>query len=675
MKRISLLLSVLLFTGVTIWAQAPVFEFEHFQLENGLTVILVEDQQTPQVSFQLYVDRPIINEAGYAGTGHLMGQLLSAGTLRRTKADIDELVETTGAKLRTDSYGATISGSSEQAEPLMDILADCTRNAIFPADEFAEAVKQNQSALAAQQEDPEAIAASVATYLRYGTNHPYGERMTTKTLSSIPLSACRNFHRRYFRPQISYLIMVGDMDVEAARALAQRHFGSWTSEGKLFREFFDYPQPPPQRQVDFVSRVGAEQSVINITYPIILKPDSKDVIAATVLNQILGGGPNSRLFQNLRGDKGYTSEVYSELEHDPNIGFFNAYASVRHEVTSDAVHEILVEMERLRDEQVSEAELQRARRQLKEAFTQSLKQPAVVAEFALNTLRYNLPQNYYSSYLDNLAKVSRKDIQTMAQKYLLPDRAHVLVVGPKSVVERLKSFAANGRVNYFNPEGRVQEEVKLLGMADITAEQVIDKYVRAIGGQERIMEISDMTTVMEGEVQGSVLTMTQEKKLGGKMHMTVKMSGMTVNETRIKGDQAQILQMGNPEEVDDNALTDLQEQAIIFPEARFRELNYRVEMIGREAIRDQQTYVIKITSPAGKELAEYYDVATHLKLRTVTSSDEATITVDYDDYREVEGLMYPHRVVSSGLMPVPLVFELKSLSVNTGIPDKNFSQE
>ena len=193
MKRISLLLSVLLFTGSTIWAQAPIFEFEHFQLENGLTVVLVEDQQAPQVSFQLYVDRPIINEAGYAGTGHLMGQLLSAGTLRRTKAEIDEIVETAGAKLRTNSHGAIISGAKDQAETLMDVLADCTRNAIFPEDEFLEAVKLNQSALVAQQEDPEAIAASVANQLRYGANHPYGERMTAKTLSNIPLSACRNF--------------------------------------------------------------------------------------------------------------------------------------------------------------------------------------------------------------------------------------------------------------------------------------------------------------------------------------------------------------------------------------------------------------------------------------------------------------------------------------------------
>lgn len=98
-------------------------------------------------------------------------------------------------------------------------------------------------------------------------------------------------------------------------------------------------------------------------------------------------------------------------------------------------------------------------------------------------------------------------------------------------------------------------------------------------------------------------------------------------------------------------------------------------MIGWEVICDQLIYVIKIISLAGKELMEYFDVVIYLKLWIVMSLEEVIIMVDYDDYCEVEGLMYFYWVVFSGLMLVLFVFELKLLSVNIGILDKNFSQE
>lgn len=637
-----------------------------FKLDNGLRVILVEDHEQAQVSFQLFVDRPIILEGEYAGTGEVMGQLLRAGTELRTKPQIDEAVEAVNANFTTNSNGGTISGQSRHAETMIALLADCLLNPIFPQEEFNIVVEQQESVLVQQRENPQAIADNVANQLRFGKTHPYGEQMSFPTLSRITLGACRNFYNRYFRPQISYLLVVGDIDEKTTRDLAETYLGDWTSEGKLFVEFFDYPQPPKDRQVSFVPFSAAEPSVIQVTYPVILKP-GRDVIAAKLLNQILGAKSTGRLSQVLE-----QGDIYSDLVSDPKIGYFSAYLEVPNDVAGDAVEQVLSEMDRLREAEVTAEELQQAKNSLTETFSKSLERPETTALFALNSTRYRLPRNYYANYLQELALVEPRDILKMAQEYLLPEQVQIVVVGEKSVADKLAYLDADGTVDFFSTTGAKQEMMGMITTEGITPEQILDNYVRAIGGQERILEISDLTTEMEATVQGMQMLMRQEKKMGEKMLMTVSMSGMAINETILNGEQAKVLQMGTEQPVDQRALMELQEQSQIFPEARFRQLGHTLQLDGTEMLDNKKVYVVRITSPSGKVLIEYYDTSSGLRLRTITTSETATITVDYSDYREVDGVLYPHKITSSGVMPTPIVFELKSLTFNDGLDNTRF---
>ena len=165
----------------------------------------------------------------------------------------------------------------------MALLADCIQNPTFPEVEFTNVIQQNEAALTLEMDSPEAVVGNLSNQVRFGKEHPYGERMTTKTLQNISANACRNFHNRYFRPAISYLVVVGNISPKAAKNLAETYFGDWEVEGKLFREFFLLPQPLKTRQVHFVTWPAAAQSVINITYSLPLKPGSKDAISASVL--------------------------------------------------------------------------------------------------------------------------------------------------------------------------------------------------------------------------------------------------------------------------------------------------------------------------------------------------------------------------------------------------------
>ncbi|MBK8564887.1 MAG: insulinase family protein [Saprospiraceae bacterium] len=341
---------------------------EQFTLKNGLKVIVVENHKLPRVSFQLFVDVPPSVEGDLTGTAELAGQLLNKGTTTRTKAQIDETVDFMGASLSTSETGVRGSCLSRYQDKLLEVMADVLLNPTFPVEEFDKSKKQAVSALAQAKDDPNAIAENVASAINFGKNHPYGEVVTEKTLEKITVEKCKEFYQTNFKPNISYLIITGDISIVDAKKIAPKYFGEW-KQGEVKKGKFDTPQKPAATQIDFVDKAGAVQSVINVTYPIELKNGAEDAIKASVMNTILGSYFGSRLNQNLREKHAYTYGSRSVLSPDPVIGFFNANASVRNEVTDSAIVQFLAELNRIRSAEVPADELNMVKNVMTEAIS------------------------------------------------------------------------------------------------------------------------------------------------------------------------------------------------------------------------------------------------------------------------------------------------------------------
>ncbi len=192
--------------------------------------------------------------------------------------------------------------------------------------------------------------------LDYGLDHPYGEPMTEETVNNISLQMCEDYYNTYFHPNVAYLAIVGDIDKDEAQPLIEKYFGSW--EKKDIPKFkYETPQPPSTRMVAIVDRPNAVQSVIHITYPVQLEKNSKDVIPVSVMNTILGGSFSSRLMQDLREKKAFTYGARSSIASDRLVGNFDASCQARNSVTDSSVTEFIAQMNKIRDEKVSEKEL------------------------------------------------------------------------------------------------------------------------------------------------------------------------------------------------------------------------------------------------------------------------------------------------------------------------------
>lgn len=651
-------------------------DYQSFELKNGLKVFVVENHKLPRVAFSLILDNEPIIEGEKAGYVSITGQLLRNGTTNRTKAQLDEEIDFIGASISTSSSGVFASSLTKHKNKLLDLMTDVLFNPAFPEDELEKIRKQTLSGLAANKEDPSAIANNVSSVLVYGKDHPYGELTQEETVENITLEDCKNYYQKYFKPNVGYLAVVGDIDLKEAKKLVTQYFSKW-EKGTIEQPKYEMPKAPEKSFVAMVDRPSSVQSVIDVTYPISLEPGSPDVIKSRVLNQILGGGFSSRLMQNLREDKAFTYGARSSLSSDDLVGSFSAGASVRNEVTDSAVSEFIYELKKIRKEQVTEDELSAAKASIIGSFARSLERPQTIANFAINTARYDLPEDYYANYLKNVSATSLADVQAMAQKYIKPDQSNILIVGKANeVAEGLKQF---GEIKYFDIYGNEYEPSEASALpAGLTAQKIIDNYITALGGEEKLKSVKSLKINANADMMGNSVSIVMQQKEPNMMLMEMTMGGNVAVKQVFDGENGSFVQMGRQVPLDENKLKEMSIEGHIFPQLAYDDLEVETKLVGVEKIDGADAYAVEVTLPTGSKATHYYDASTGLLVRksqvAQTPQGEMVMATDISNYQEVEGIKFPFEIKLPLGGGMKMVQKVESVEVNPDISDEVFEQ-
>lgn len=682
-KTLSLLCIALMSTG--LWAQldrsnppqagpAPeinIGESHQFTLKNGLQVFVVEDHKLPLVSYSLNLHIGAVPEGDAKGYVDMVGQLMRSGTSSRSKAEIDEAVDFIGATLNPHSRGIYAQSLTRHNTTLLELMADVMLNAVFPQEELDKAVKQMETAIQANKNEPSAIASNIASVLRYGTNDPYGAITSEASLAKITTEHLKQYHSTYFRPNKGYLVIVGDITLKDAKKQAKKYFGKWEAAQVPLYNSDNWPTYDGST-VAIANRDGANQSTLIVTNTVDLTPGHPDAIKASVMNQILGGGSfNARLFQNLREDKAYTYGAYSRLSNDERIGHFTASTQVRTSVSDSAVNEILYEMRRIQNERVSDEDLELTKNMMTGSFSRSLEDPQTVANFALNIARYNLPADYYQTYLQKLADVTAGDVQEMANKYLRPENAIIIAVGEADkIAETMANFAADGKVKRYDYYGN---EVKgAVAVDNITAREVIERYITAIGGVDAINRIEDITTTAAMSVQGMELKMVSRQKAPDKVLVETFMDNNLLSKQIYDGVKGKIVSPMGEQQLDEEMLQEVKESAAIISELTYFNEGFSVELLGIEAIDGSDCYKISVTRPSGKSSIAYYAVADGLKYREIAETPQGSMVTNIKEYTEAEGCLFPGSV-NQAIGPQSFDITIGQIEINTGLDDALFT--
>ena len=657
-KTFSILLFLLTFT---VFAQidrsqqpqpgpAPVIQLgepERFTLNNGLTVLIVENNKLPRAAVSLSLDNSPIAEGELAGVSAMTAALLGKGSATIDKDSFNEEVDFMGATINFGSQSASASSLSRYFGRVLELMADAALHPNFTQEEFDKEKDILLDGIKSGEKSVTTAARRVENLLAYGKDHPYGEYVSKESVERVKLADVDAFYKRYFLPNNAYLVIVGDVDAGDLKKQVKKLFGKWKKKNLSTDPIPDVTNVSTT-QIDFVNMPNAVQTEVTVQNTVSLRKKDADYFPLLIANGILGGGGEARLFLNLREDKGYTYGSYSSMGNNKfTASRFRASASVRNAVVDSAVVELLYEIDRMKKEVVSDEELNRAKAKYVGSFVRAVEQPSTVAAYALEIETEGLPDDFYTTYLESVNNVTKEDIQRVAQKYFLVDQARVVVTGKASEVldnlEKVQFNESDISVSYYDKYGNVIDRPASFELPDgVSAQSILADYIDVIGGQDAInairsLEVSYNANFMGNELEAISINTAEEQK------QIVKMGGNVLATVIVNASGAKVEQMGNSMDLPPEMAADMQAVIGIIPELKMME-NESITVSGIEEIDGQSAYALEMKGQS-TTTTTYYAVESGLKLKqtTITEMMGQTQTQDsnYNDYKRFGSLLIP----------------------------------
>jgi zinc protease len=430
-------------------------------LDNGLTVMIMEDHRFPTVSVQLWLSAAggLYDSPNMPGLASATASLLREGTTTRSSRELAEAIDQLGATLNAStSFGApstiiNASGLSDNFDEWFGLLVDVLMNPTFPAEEVEKYKARQKVQLKQQRTQPQFLATERFNKAVYGSHPASVVAPTEAAVDAYTSQALAAWHRERYVPQGGILGIAGDVKAQETIAKLKRWLAGW-KKTDLKEAFPPNPRPSAVKQIHLVNRPNSVQTTLSLGN-IAIDRTSPDYIPVVVMNRIIGGGPAARLFINLREEKGYTYGVYSSFTAVKYPGPWSASGDFRTEVTDGAMTELLYEIKRIRDENVPADELDEAKRAMVANFALSLEQPTQLLNYALTRHYYGLPKDYWESYPAKLMATTAEDVARVAQKYLNPDAMNIVAVGDASKIKSV--LEKYGPVVMYDTEGNLVE--------------------------------------------------------------------------------------------------------------------------------------------------------------------------------------------------------------------------
>ncbi|HEY5609826.1 MAG TPA: pitrilysin family protein, partial [Thermoanaerobaculia bacterium] len=383
-------------------------------LENGLRILIAQNRNAPLVSVRAIVragaERDPLDRPAMAS---LTADMLEEGTPKRNAIEIAEAIGDLGATLSTgadwDAAFVALDILSRNLEEGFSIFADVVIKPTFPKKELDRVRKERITTILQQKDHPAAIAGNRFAAAVYGGT-PYGNPLigTEESIGRILKQDLEAFYQRHYVPNNTSLIITGDVDVDAARALAERTFRDW-ARGPAVPPVSLKPKPLETARIVLIDRPSSVQSEIRIGHAGVAR-NSEDYFPLITMNSLLGGIFTSRLNLNLRERHGYTYGIRSGFSFRRHGGPFQVSTAVQNAVTRESVNEILSELRLLRSGDVTDAEMNDSKNYLMGVFPQMVQTASDLANRIQELELYDLPEDYFDRYRERIAAVNRQDI-------------------------------------------------------------------------------------------------------------------------------------------------------------------------------------------------------------------------------------------------------------------------
>ena len=631
-------------------------EVERVELANGLVVYLAEDRSLPLVSATAIVRTgSVFDPADEVGLAEVTATTMRTGGAGALSPDeVNLALENVGATVEAFAGGeqTTVFASALSdvfTSDVLPVFARVLTDPSFDAEQVELAKTSQRTAISSRNDNPQQTATREMFQLLYGEDSPYARDAEYATIDAIEPADAEAFHARYVHPNATRIAVSGDFDADEMADALREAFGDWERG----------PEPPAPPTPTFQEGPGlyvipkddVNQSTILIAHPGRLRYDDPDYPAVRVMNEVLGGGFASRLFQTVRTDLGLAYSVFGQYGADyVTPGVFYSGTFTKSESTVQAVRAMRDVIASMQTTPPTSSELELAKESYLNSFVFNFDSDEEVLQRLLTYETYGYPADFLQTLKDRIEAVTAADVQRVAREYLTPGEAKTLVLGRvEDFDEPLAALGAPVEVDIAIPTG---------GDAGPAGDPVagaaaLRRAADALGGAERFAavtayETTSETEVSQGQLAGNTLRGTTLVELPGRVRAQQQTPFGEITVVLNDGRGRLILPGGQSQPAPPPVAAGARDQLFLdlpYLMARLGDLEAEalepVDGMDRVRVRAEglSQPVTLVLGADGRPVS-----ATTTQ---VGPEGPAEVTVEFSDYRAVGGFVLPFRTVQT----------------------------
>ncbi|MEO5650364.1 MAG: pitrilysin family protein [Ginsengibacter sp.] len=400
----------------------------HFKLTNGVPVYYINDGagEVSQIDFVFNAGNYYENKNGIATTTN---HLLKNGTSKRTAFEITEYFEYYGAFLSLMCYNETATITlhclSKHLKELLPLIREIITDAVFPEKEVKIFQQNSSQRLSVDLQKCDFVANRLIDEYLYGAKHPYGKVSHKEDIEAITREDLVAFYEQFYTRAKCTIFSAGKLPSDF-ESLLDTHFGDLSLNEK-FSKIIHNPEGASEKKYRITNDTAGVQGAIRIarSFPNRHHPDFKK---AMVLNTLFGGYFGSRLMGNIREEKGYTYGISSYLQNHIEHSAWMISTEAGKEVCEATIKEVYKEMELLREELIDDEELLLVKNYMMGLNLGYIDGPFHIIARWKSLIINGLDESYFYDNLHTIKNISAKELQSLANKYLVPDDFFELIV-------------------------------------------------------------------------------------------------------------------------------------------------------------------------------------------------------------------------------------------------------
>jgi len=618
-------------------------EAKTFVLINGLKVILVNNNKLPFTSFKLHFDYSKILLDKKKGVDLVFNELWGKNGTKNKEASINNYKERTGTEISVNSKSIYIGGLSKYKNKNMEILADLAMNFSYTNKQFENTKARISDSLYFASNRNTFIVDAVARKLMFGLNNPVGESFSVKNIDSLKYKDIRDYHNAFFKPNNSYLMVYGDIKMWELKRMVYKYFNKYR-KGDVIKGYHPQPYNLPKIEIDFIENYNSDS--LSVWMGNVINTSGIDT------NWLLERSNNSMLFDEKIGlfsteflHKYRIKNIDAKSEHE------RKYFSIKYDISENDIAESITnsisQLEKINsDTPLDSLHFSIFKDQISKKYIQNFRNPQKISDLYLMYYITGFGKYLVPNLMEIIDTISIVEINKSLKREVEPKKLRIVVCGkPGIAVPRLEKLGYS--IKYYDQFANTAFPPSLdRAVPDsINVNDVISKYISAIGGEDKIKEVKKLLQWWVIDINNTKLYVKNKYMLPNKRLSTYSNKEVIVLKTVFNGEYGYVEKSGMITEFEGTDFLKLSMEKSIFPVMYYNDLGYILSLESQIPLKGEECYKVRAEAPYGLVTLLYFRINDGLLIRKETlssNSEKIENYTNYSDFKTFNDIIFPY---------------------------------